>query len=114
MDGGQEFKGKAKPGFAGKDSVGGIEGGGKSLADASEAVESNACRVGVGDVVVIKGVGDDEGGGPLIAGKKESKVVEQEEVGWEARVRKGEEVVERVGVAHGKGLKRRQCKKREE
>jgi len=83
------------------------------LTDASETVEGNAGRVGVGDIVVVKGVGDDEGSGTFIAGEEEAEVVEQEEVGWEARVRKSEEVVERVGVAHGKEVEWRQCRRRE-
>jgi len=113
VDGGQELKGKAEPGLAGKNCVGGIERGGESLTDASETVEGNAGRVGVGDVVVVEGVGDDNGSGTFIAREEETEVVKREEVGWEARVRKSEKVVERVGVAHGREVEWRQCERRE-
>jgi len=112
VDGGQEFVGETEPGLAGKNGVGGVEGGGESLTDASETVEGNAGRVGVGDVVVIEGVGDDEGSRTFIAGEDEAEVVEWEEVGRETRVRESEKVVERVGVAHGREVERRQCEKR--
>jgi len=82
VNGGQKLEGKTKPGLAGEDSVGGIKGGGKSLADTSEAVEGNAGRVGVGDIVVVKGVGYDEGSRAFIAGEEDAEVVERKEVGW--------------------------------
>jgi len=66
MDSGQEFKGEAEPGLAGEDCVGGVEGRGEGLADVSEAVKCHPGRVRVGDVVVVEGVGDDNGSGAFV------------------------------------------------
>ena len=82
------------------------------MANASETVESNTGRVGVGDVIVVEGVGDDNRSGSFVARKEDAKVVKREEVRWEMRVWKSEKVVERVGVAHGRRGRRRQCRER--
>ena len=102
MDSGEEFEGEAEPGLAGEDGVRGVEGRGEGLADASEAMKCDTGRVGVRDVVVVEGVGDDNGSGTFITREEEAEVIEWEEVGGEARVWKSEEVVEGVGVAHGR------------
>jgi len=112
VDGGQEFEGKAEPGLTGEDCIGGIERGREGLADSSETMECNAGRVGVGNVVMVEGVGDDDGCGTFITREKEAEVVKREEVGREARVRKSEEVIERVGVAHDRKEEWKQCRKR--
>src|SRR6267142_1102980 len=112
MEGGQKFESETQPSLTGEDGVGGVEGGGEGLSDSSEAMEGDASRVGVGDVVVVEGVGDDDGGGAFIPRQKETEVIKREEVGREARVRESEEVVERVGVAHGRKEKGRQCRRK--
>jgi len=102
MHSGQEFEGETEPGLPGEDSVGGIEGGREGLTDPSETMKCDAGRVGVRDIVMVEGVGDDDGCRAFIARKTGAKVSEWKEVHREARVQKSKEVVKRVGIAHDK------------
>jgi len=109
VDRGQEFHGEFQPGFPGEDSVRGVERGGEGLSGAAEAVESNTGSVGVGDSVVVQGVGDGDGGGFGVADKVGAEVVEGSEFGGETGVGKGKVVVHGMDVAHnGRQRRRRQ------
>jgi len=76
VDGGEEFKGKFEPGLAGEDRVQSVKWGGEGLAGATKAVEGNAGSMGVGDRVMVKRVGNDDGGGLGITNKVGAQVLE--------------------------------------
>ena len=84
------------------------------MAGTTKAVEGNAGRMSVGDGVVVKRVGDDDGGGVRIANEVGAEVLKGEQLRREAGVGEGELVVQRVDVAHGgeggrKIRRRQQC-----
>jgi len=110
VDGGEEFPGKSKPGFAGEDGIRSVERRGESLANAAEAMEGDAGEVGVGDAVVVEGLRNNDGRGANVSREVGAEVLEGEQVGGEPGVGKGKVVVQDLDVAHDEGMKRRgQC-----
>jgi len=98
---GKEFKGEFEPGFVREDCVWGVKGGGEGLVGTTKAMEGNAGRMSVGDGVVVKRVGDDDGGGLGVANEISAEVLKREQLRGEAGVGEGELVVQREDVAHG-------------
>jgi len=100
VDRGKEFEGKLQPGLAREDGVRSVEWGGKGLAGSAKAVKGDMGHMGVGDRVMIEGVGDDDGGGFSVADEVGAEILEGEQLCGEAGIGEGEVVVQSMDVTH--------------